>query len=101
MKQTAMTAEQARTFTRRSAHSAAAAELVLRETNGCDCEAYVTIFTFRRWRAQGRIVSKGQHGVRLTTWIERLDDDGNPNGRFPRTVTVFCRCQTEEANSRA
>lgn len=83
-------------FTHFSIHNAVAAEL------GCEtaeCRAYVDIFTFKRWLAQGYLVKKGEHGTQITTWIpiSKKQDDGTKKivGKKPRTVTVFCRHQVE------
>ena len=70
------------------------------------------IFTFWAWKALGRKVCKGEHGVRVTTWIEsrrqlRSDSndqqsdtadaasDAHSRSRFSRPVTVFHISQTE------
>jgi len=52
-------------------------------------------FTYNRWLAQGRQVQRGEHGEGLVTWIEKKDTDGEVTGTFPRSTTVFCRCQTQ------
>ena len=70
------------------------------------------IFTFWAWKALGRQVRKGEHGVRVTTWIEsrrQLRSDpkdqqsnaadatsqAHTRSRFSRPVTVFHISQTE------
>ena len=70
------------------------------------------VFTFWAWKALGRQVRKGEHGVRVTTWVEsrkqlqanhpdqRPDEanaaaDANTRSRFSRPVTVFHISQTE------
>ena len=70
------------------------------------------VFTFWAWKALGRQVRKGEHGVRVTTWVERRkrlqanhrdqrsDEadaaaDANTRSRFSRPVTVFHISQTE------
>ena len=70
------------------------------------------IFTFWAWKALGRKVCKGEHGVRVPTWIEsrrqlRSDSndqqsdtadaasDAHSRSRFSRPVTVFHISQTE------
>lgn len=59
------------------------------------------IFTFNAWRALGRTVKRGEHGVRVQTWIafpERRDDDDNivrPAGKRPKMTTVFHVSQTK------
>jgi antirestriction protein ArdC len=84
-------------FNHFSIHNAVRAEL------GCptaECRAYVEILTFKRWLAKGFVVRKGEHGIKITTWIPivETDDQGNRvvKGKRPKTVTVFCRHQVEQ-----
>jgi antirestriction protein ArdC len=69
-------------------------------------EPRVNVFTFHAWRALGRVVRKGEHGVKVCTWI--TIDPAKPNengevdssklgGRRPRTTTVFHLSQTDAA----
>jgi len=58
------------------------------------------VLTFHAWKALGRSVRKGEHGVKIVTWIDkgsRTDEDGNEvrGHRFPRSVTVFHISQTD------
>ena len=57
------------------------------------------VFTFHAWKALGRVVRKGEHGVKVCTWVEmsKKDDAGNaePIGKKPRMTTVFHVSQTE------
>ena len=59
------------------------------------------VFTFHAWRALGRVVRKGEHGVRITTWIEtdeKRDAAGvvvRKAGRRPKAAYVFHVSQTE------
>lgn len=60
------------------------------------------VFTYHAWRALGRQVRKGEHGVQVLTWVPmtRKDavSDENPNGtigRKPRSTTVFHVTQTD------
>ncbi len=57
------------------------------------------VFTFEAWRALGRQVKKGEHGVAVCTWVPMTKRDENgeaqPIGRKPRTSTVFHVSQTE------
>ena len=70
------------------------------------------IFTFWAWKALGRQVRKGEHGVRVTTWIEsrqqlrsdpqdqrtnaaEVTAEASTRARFARPVTVFHISQTE------
>jgi len=95
----AMTIAQATVFS----HKSLASELILEAASrerGCSCRAYVDYFTYNRWKAQGFQVQKGEHGVKLTTYITTYKTDpvtGEkvPSGKRPRTVSVFCRCQTK------
>lgn len=103
-----MTPEQARTFEGYSVANAVAVKTALAE-RGCACEPYADVFTFNRWRAQGRFVRKGEHGIRLTVYVaaRRHDAVEDENGlevgtaapdrvhSYPRTSFVFCRCQTD------
>lgn len=91
-----MTNETARTFDRKSrSHEMVLAQVAAEK--GCNCAAYVDWFTYRRWKAQEMQVQKGERGIKLTTWVPVKDDDGNVVRTFPRTVTVFCRCQVAKA----
>ncbi len=59
------------------------------------------VFTFNAWRALGRTVKRGEHGVRVQTWVaftEKRDDDDNvvrPAGKRPKMTTVFHVSQTK------
>ena len=98
----AMTAVQATTFEH---GKSLASELVLAlaaQANGCSCEAYRDWFTYKRWQAQGYQVQRGEHGVKLQTWIHypTKDKHGNEVERVrPKSTTVFCRCQVRPRDS--
>jgi len=97
MAQQKLTTEQARTFSTRSLTHAAYLAMVAAE-RGCTCQAYRDWFTYRRWKAQGYQVRRGEHGVKLTTFREQVttDDDGNEKViKRPWRTTVFCRCQVD------
>ncbi|MDR1064579.1 MAG: ArdC family protein [Azoarcus sp.] len=57
------------------------------------------VFTFNAWRALGRVVRRGEHGVQILTFIECKKE--NPESgepilfRKPRTSTVFHVSQTD------
>jgi len=56
------------------------------------------VFTFNAWKALGRHVKKGEHGVRVLTYIngKKKDTEGKEKGfSFPRSSTVFHVSQTE------
>lgn len=53
------------------------------------------VFTFHAWKAKGRSVKKGVHGVRIQTVIETETKDGERKGRKRMFTTVFHVSQTE------
>ena len=62
------------------------------------------VFTFDAWKALGRYVRKGEHGVKVVTFIESLSKETDPDTgerkliRRPWTTTVFHVSQTEAMN---
>jgi hypothetical protein len=62
------------------------------------------IFTFQAWKALGRFVKKGQHGVRVCTFVPmELKDGKTEDGKDktvvkskPRMTTVFHISQTDK-----
>lgn len=65
-----------------------------------DIKPRENVFTFHAWKALGRSVKKGEHGVKVCTWVPmtKKDDNGQaqPIGRKPRMTTVFHVSQTEQ-----
>jgi hypothetical protein len=59
------------------------------------------VFTFWAWKAAGRKVKKGEHGVKAVTFVpvrEKIDSktgEKKAGFRLPRTTTVFHISQTE------
>ena len=59
------------------------------------------VFTFEAWKALGRVVRRGEHGVKVVTMIEtrrkEVDQDTGERKiiRRPWTTTVFHISQTE------
>ena len=60
------------------------------------------VFTYHAWRALGRQVRKGEHGVQVLTWVPMRSrtavTDDNPDGtigRRPKSSTVFHVSQTD------
>lgn len=53
------------------------------------------VLTFNAWKALGRSVRKGEHGVKVITWIVTKDADGNPDKKICRSTTVFHITQTD------
>jgi hypothetical protein len=67
-------------------------------------EPRVNVFTLHAWPAKGRRVRKGEHGVKVVTWISRDGKEStNAAGerivsqgrRFPKTSHVFHISQTD------
>ena len=68
---------------------------------GCDCLAYVDIFTYRRWQAQGYQVRKGSKGSKIPILKDVVLEDSDTGEAVSQrqikgTATVFCRCQVDE-----
>ncbi len=63
------------------------------------------VFTFDAWRALGRVVRRGEHGVKVVTFIEHTVEDKETGERKavrrPWTTTVFHVSQTEPLNGGA
>lgn len=59
------------------------------------------IFTFNAWKAKGRFVRKGEHGVKIVTWISKTRRDEETGeervSRYCTNSTVFHISQTTEA----
>ena len=59
------------------------------------------VFTFHAWRALGRVVRKGEHGVKACTFVpvdskpDAETGEKSSGYRMPRTVTVFHISQTD------
>jgi hypothetical protein len=59
------------------------------------------VFTFDAWKALGRYVRKGEHGVKVVTFIDCKGKETDPDtgerkiSRRPWTTTVFHISQTE------
>ena len=51
------------------------------------------VFTFTAWKALGRVVNKGEHGVKITVWIET--EKNGEKTRRPWHTTVFHETQTK------
>ena len=62
------------------------------------------VFTFQAWRALGRTVRKGEHGIKVCTFIqcEKEDKESGEKKAFrrPWATTVFHVSQTEELNGK-
>ena len=66
-----------------------------------EIEPRVNVFTFQAWKALGRTVCKGEHGVKIHTFVpiadrKADDDDSEPVIHTrPRITTVFHLSQTK------
>lgn len=64
-----------------------------------DIKPRENVFTYNAWLAQGRQVRRGEHGVKITTFVEikpKDGDDGDASKTYkrPQTTTVFHVSQT-------
>ena len=60
------------------------------------------VFTYNAWKALGRQVRKGEHGVKVVTFIDMEVGNGEEERktiRRPRSTTVFHESQTEAIGS--
>lgn len=64
-----------------------------------DIKPRENVLTFHAWRAKGRTVKKGEHGVRVLTFIDMSREDKDTgerkSTRRPWRSTVFHITQTE------
>ena len=67
-----------------------------------DIDPRVNVFTFHAWKALGRQVRKGEHGVKVCTYVPMSKVEHEADGtdkvqswRSPRSVTVFHISQTD------
>src|SRR6266853_1341187 len=73
-----------------------------------DIKPRENVFTFHAWKALGRSVKKGEHGVKVVTFIECSGSERDPASgeekavsyRRPHTTTVFHISQTELTSDR-
>jgi hypothetical protein len=58
-----------------------------------DIKPRVNVYTYNAWRALGRFVKKGEHGVKILTFIQTRKEDKKTGevtvSRRPWTTTVF------------
>jgi len=71
-----------------------------------EIEPRVNVFTFNAWKALGRQVRKGEHGVKVCTYVPMDKTVRGADGsekvesfRRPRMTTVFHVTQTDEVQS--
>lgn len=58
------------------------------------------VLTFHAWKALGRSVKRGEHGVKVCTWIVVEDKDTGETKKTPKTSVVFHVSQTELTSDR-
>jgi hypothetical protein len=89
-------AQQAKTFDTFSAQNYS----ILKAKLACTCEPYQDIFTFNRWSLQGYKINKGEHALKIMTYVKYDIRDKNDNIvktiSKPKTTNVFCRCQVTQ-----
>lgn len=70
-----------------------------------DIKPRENVFTFEAWKGLGRVVRRGEHGVKVVTFIECSKEDKQTGKketfRRPWTTTVFHVSQTEPLNGGA
>mgnify|MGYP001616654415 CR=1 FL=1 len=83
------------------------AELMAKGIPESEIHPRENVFTFHAWKALGRSVKKGEHGVHVVTWVpvaEVRNVDTNeierPAGKRPKTAVVFHISQTEPESNR-
>lgn len=67
-----------------------------------DIQPRENVFTFNAWKALGRHVRKGEHGVKVSVFVKtsktEIDAEGieqTTGASFPKTTTVFHISQTD------
>lgn len=103
-----MTAREARTFVTYSERNAA---IVAEAFEDCGCEAYINVYTYNRWKAQGYQVRKGESStvveviVKASFKVQEKDEDGNDveltktYGK-KRMMPLFCKHQVDAAQAK-
>ena len=90
-----------RTFTPQTARQfdrfSVANAVTVKKSLPCGCEPYVDVFTYRRWKAQGFQVQRGQKAIKLPLIYKLSETDPKTGERTESrrigSAAVFCRCQ--------
>ena len=66
----------------------------------CGCEAYQDVFTYKRWKAQGFQVERGERAIKLPQ-VREVERENPDTGAMEQrkvfhTSAVFCRHQVAE-----
>jgi len=80
-------------------------EFMGRGISESDIDPRINVFTFHAWRALGRTVRRGEHGVAILTYVPIVTSVNKETGepetvRRPRTAYVFHISQTEPLTPR-
>ena len=71
--------------------------VTVKESLSCGCEPYRDVFTYKRWKAPGFQVQRGEKAIRLPLIYSRVEKDPKTGEQVTRKRTgrsaVFCRCQ--------
>ena len=90
-----LSAEEAREFQTYSVGNAAR----VTEARPCGCQPYRDVFTYRRWKAQGFQVRRGEKAIRLPVIVHATQTDEKTGEEqtvsMRRPSFVFCRCQVD------
>ncbi len=88
-----MTEDESKRFDRYSIENASQVENAFAS---CGCQAYVDVYTYNRWQAQGFQVVKGQKAVKISTARKVEDKKTGEDKMIFKTSFVFCKHQVEE-----
>ena len=61
-----------------------------------DIKPRENVLTFNAWKALKRTVKKGEHGVKVVTFIETKGTEDKKPAKLCRSTTVFHISQTQE-----
>lgn len=67
-----------------------------------DIHPRINVFTYNAWKALGRFVRRGEHGVRVITFMTKVrerEDGSVEEISIPSTSVVFHISQTEPINN--
>ena len=91
--------ERARTSNSTANFSAIFEGFELKGIPAADIEPRVNVLTYNAWLALGRQVRRGEHGVKVCTWVSMTKKDASgvsqPIGRKPHATAVFHVSQTD------
>ena len=59
-----------------------------------DIQPRENVFTYHAWRARGRQVKRGEHGVKVVTWIAVAEKTDKASGEVVKKAGRICRSTT-------